>query len=191
MLHENGRRKPRIRPTQAPAAHRQALLQGIKREDWRAGPDAALKLGRELARARRDRLLGRPAWRSSAPSSGLTRESGRGCARPSCSTAPIASCARAAIRDRSRHGLRLALARDIALPLELTVHIDETAQVREATVIWRRGATIGIRLGKAAPGGRASALRSLRAQGTLLRDPRLSLVRRSSSPQPEPSRRAY
>ena len=60
------------------------------------------------------------------------------------------------ICDRSRDGLRLALARDIALPPQLAVHIDETSEVREAKVIWRRGSTIGIRLHAAAP---ADALR--------------------------------
>ena len=57
------------------------------------------------------------------------------------------------ICDRSRDGLRLALARDIALPPQLAVHIDETSEVREAKVIWRRGSTIGIRLRSAAPAG--------------------------------------
>ena len=57
------------------------------------------------------------------------------------------------ICDRSRDGLRLALARDIALPPQLAVHIDETSEVREAEVIWRRGSTIGIRLRSAAPAG--------------------------------------
>jgi hypothetical protein len=33
----------------------------------------------------------------------------------------------------------------------LAVHIDETSEVREAKVIWRRGSTIGIRLDSAAP----------------------------------------
>jgi hypothetical protein len=55
------------------------------------------------------------------------------------------------IRDRSRNGLRLALARDMALPLQLAVHVDETSEVREVEVVWRRGSTIGIRLCSAAP----------------------------------------
>jgi len=57
------------------------------------------------------------------------------------------------ICDRSPGGLRLALARDIALPLELAVHIDETSEVREAKVVWRRGATIGVQLRAPAPEG--------------------------------------
>ena len=60
------------------------------------------------------------------------------------------------ICDRSRDGLRLALARDIALPPRLAVHIDETSEVREAKVIWRRGSTIGLRLQEAAPAGALS-----------------------------------
>lgn len=55
------------------------------------------------------------------------------------------------ICDRSPSGLRLALAYDSVLPQQLAIHIDETYEVREAKVIWRRGSTIGIRLLEAAP----------------------------------------
>jgi hypothetical protein len=41
----------------------------------------------------------------------------------------------------------------MALPARLAVYIDETAEIREASVIWRRGSTIGIRLDGAAPLG--------------------------------------
>jgi hypothetical protein len=61
------------------------------------------------------------------------------------------------ICDRSRDGLRLALARDVTLPLGLAVHIDETGEVRDARVVWRRGATIGVRLHRVAP---ANAIRA-------------------------------
>ncbi len=47
--------------------------------------------------------------------------------------------------DRSPHGLRLALARDVPLPRRLAVHIDASAEVRCAKVVWRRG-LIGVRL---------------------------------------------
>jgi hypothetical protein len=57
------------------------------------------------------------------------------------------------ICDRSLNGLRLALARNVGLPPHLAVHIDETGEVRGATVIWRRGSTIGIRLDEPAPAG--------------------------------------
>jgi hypothetical protein len=68
------------------------------------------------------------------------------------------------ICDRSRDGLRLTLARDVTLPRKLAVHIDETSEVREATIIWRRGSTVGIRLQGALPddamtASRRSALR--------------------------------
>jgi hypothetical protein len=68
------------------------------------------------------------------------------------------------IYDRSRDGLRLALARDIALPPRLAVYIDETSEVCEATIIWRRGSTVGIRLQGVLPeeamtASRRSALR--------------------------------
>jgi hypothetical protein len=68
------------------------------------------------------------------------------------------------ICDRSRDGLRLTLARDVTLPRKLAVHIDETSEVREATIVWRRGSTVGIRLRGALPedamtASRRSALR--------------------------------
>ncbi len=50
------------------------------------------------------------------------------------------------ICDRLLHGLRLALAREVPLPRRLAVHIDESGQVRCATVVWRRGPVIGVRL---------------------------------------------
>jgi hypothetical protein len=55
------------------------------------------------------------------------------------------------ICDQSCDGLRLALSRDVFLPAQLAVHIDETSEVREAELVWRRGSTIGIRLYRAAP----------------------------------------
>jgi len=61
------------------------------------------------------------------------------------------------ICDRSRNGLRLALAQDVPLPPQLAVHIDETSEVREAKVIWRRGSTIGIRLHSATPANALTA----------------------------------
>jgi hypothetical protein len=60
------------------------------------------------------------------------------------------------ICDRSPDGLRLALSRKIALPPDLTVYLDETGEVRGATIVWRRHEIIGLRLRERAP---ASALR--------------------------------
>jgi hypothetical protein len=142
---------------QAPHGGAQAsILLGIKRQEWSARPEAALKLGRELAGRgeiaysvvsddgcspadkpdQRERPRERTRLRSAKLLDGTYRFlcEGRIC-------------------DRSRDGLRLALARDIALPPQLAVHIDETSEVREAKVIWRRGSTIGIRLRSAAPAG--------------------------------------
>ena len=136
------------------------MLLGIKRHDWRAQPKAALKLGRKLAsrgeiaywavspEARPDEgespdLRAHPRERTHLRSAKLLD----GAYRFLCE---------GRICDRSRDGLRLGLVRDIALPLQLAVHIDETSEVREAKVIWRRGPAIGIRLHSVAP---ADALR--------------------------------
>jgi hypothetical protein len=55
--------------------------------------------------------------------------------------------------------LRLALARDVTLPPHLAVHIDETSEVREAKIVWRRGSTVGLRLQRAVPCDAMSASR--------------------------------
>jgi hypothetical protein len=146
----------------APAADDggQATLHGIKREDWRAQPEAARRLGRELARRGEIAYWAVPPER--CPPKGARadqREEPRERAR--LRSAKLLDDAyrfvcEGRICDRSRDGLRVALARDIALPRQLAVHIDETCEVREAKVVWRRGSTIGIRLKEAAP---ADALR--------------------------------
>ena len=133
------------------------MLLGIKRQEWGARPEAALKFGRELAKrgeiaywvvspegrppeGKRPDQRERPRERTHLRSAKLLD----GTHRFLCE---------GRICDRSRDGLRLALARDIALPPQLAVHIDETSEVRKAEVIWRRGSTIGIRLRSAAPAG--------------------------------------
>ena len=146
--------KPPIRPTPTPAPG-QALFQGVKREDWRARPEAALRLGRELAGRGEIAYWVVPPERERAERRADPRKRTRLRSAKLLDGAYRFLC-EGRICDRSRHGLRVALARDIALPLRLAVHIDETAQVREAKVIWRRGSTIGIRIGHAAP---ADALR--------------------------------
>jgi hypothetical protein len=149
----------RSAPASDAGAHEPTLL-GIKRQDWRCRPEAALKLGRKLAG--RGEIAywavspdGRPPEGQRADLRAHPRERTRlrsaklldGTYRFVCE---------GRICDRSREGLRLALARDIALPPQLAVHVDETSEVREAKVIWRRGSTIGVRLRSAAP---ADALR--------------------------------
>ena len=131
------------------------VLLGIKRQDWRARPEAALKLGRKLAGR------GEIAYWAVSPEAPPPE-----CVRPELRAHPrertrlrsaklldgtYRFVCEGRICDRSRNGLRLALARDIALPRQLAVHVDETSEVREAKVIWRRGATIGVRLHSAAP----------------------------------------
>ncbi len=76
-----------------------ALFQGVKRKDWRARPEAALKLGRKLAGRGEIAYRVVPPERLPSEGKGLTGARTRGgarvCARPNCSTEPIASCARA------------------------------------------------------------------------------------------------
>lgn len=147
----------------ARAAHGRAgdaLFRGIKRQDWRARPDAARELGRELAE--RDEI----AYWVASPEKDLPegkRTEQRGGAREPLRLRSaklldgayrfVCECR---ICDRSPTGLRLALARNVALPPRLAVHIDETGEVRGANVISRRGPIVGIRLREVAP---ANALR--------------------------------
>jgi hypothetical protein len=120
-----------------------------------ARPDAARQLGRELARC------GKVAYWVVSPEEkapeGKRGDQRVGPRQPTrLRSAKLLDAAyrfvcETRICDRSRDGLRLALARDIVLPPRLAVHIDETGEVRNARVIWRRGPTIGVRLHAAAP----------------------------------------
>ena len=113
------------------------VLVGIKRQDWRARPEAARKLGRKLAergeiaywvvsRRRFDRG-------TRAPISARTLGSASRLRSAKLLDGGYRFVCEGRICDRSRDGLRLALARDITLPRKLAVHIDETSEVREAT----------------------------------------------------------
>ena len=152
----------RRRPGQAPRGRPgEAVLIGVKRRDWRARPQAALRLGRKLA------LRGEVAYWAVSPQpithDGKRADQRAGLREPArLRSAKLLDSAyrfvcEGRICDRSRDGLRLALARDIGLPRRLAVHIDETGEVRDAKIVWRRGATIGVRLHGAAP---ADALRA-------------------------------
>ncbi len=131
------------------------MLLGVERGDWRARPEAALKLGRKLAGRGEVAYWvalpeGRPPESRRANHRAHVRE------RTQLRSAKLLDGAyrfvcEGRICDRSRNGLRLALAQDVPLPPQLAVHIDETSEVREAKVIWRHGATVGIRLHSAAP----------------------------------------
>jgi hypothetical protein len=50
-----------------------------------------------------------------------------------------------AVHDRSEQGARLRLAEVVALPESLRLFDDERQQVREMTLVWRRGHDIGVR----------------------------------------------
>jgi hypothetical protein len=131
----------------------EAVLIGIKRQDLRDRPQAALKFGRKLAKR------GEVAYWAVSPETNVRegkRPDQRGGRREPARlrSAKVLDgsyrfVCEGRIRDRSRDGLRLALARDIGLPPRLAVHIDETGEVRDAKIVWRRGATIGVRLQEA------------------------------------------
>jgi hypothetical protein len=130
------------------------VLVGIKRQDWRAQSEAALKLGRKLASRGEIAYCVVSDGHSTTGQGADLRAQPRERNRLRSAKLLDGGCrflSEGRIYDRSRDGLRLALARDVTLPRKLAVHIDETSEVREARVIWRRGSTIGIRLGSAAP----------------------------------------
>jgi hypothetical protein len=138
----------------AEAGRQKPLMLGVRRQDWR-GREMDRALGRRLA----DR--GEIAYWVSTPERCLPsdrpddRRAGTR-ARTRLRSAKLLDGAyrflcESRICDRSSDGLRLMLSRDVALPRKLAVHIDETSEVREAKVVWRRGSTIGIRLNSAAP----------------------------------------
>jgi hypothetical protein len=147
-------------PSASHGAAAQAMLQGIKREDWRARPETALTIGRKLAgRGEIAYWVVSPQAPQPQGERPDQRERPRGRAR--LRSAKVLDggyrfLCEGRICDRSPDGLRLALARNVALPSEFAVHIDETSEVREAKIVWRRGSTIGVRLRSAAP---ADALR--------------------------------
>jgi hypothetical protein len=145
----------------SPAANHVAaghvMLRGIKRQDWRVRPEAAFKVGRKLAgRGEIAYWVVSPDVRPPEGKRIDQRQSPR--ERTRFRSAKLLDGAyrflsEGRICDRSLEGLRLALAHDIALPPELAVHIDETSEVREAKIVWRRGSTIGVRLQSAVPLG--------------------------------------
>jgi hypothetical protein len=132
-----------------------ALMVGVKRQDRPAGPQAAAKLGRELARRGEVAYwAASPERKAPAAKRGDQRGGERRPARLRSAKlldGTYRFVCEGRICDRSRDGLRLALTRDIGLPPRLAVHIDETGEVRDARIIWRRGPTIGVRLDEAAP----------------------------------------
>src|SRR5271165_762989 len=131
------------------------VLEGIRREGWQARPDAARRLGAVLAER------GEVAYWVVAPERG-SKPNRRGEQRASTReqmrlrSAKLLDAAyrfmcECRICDRSLHGLRLALARNVRLPRRMSVHIDETGEVLGAKVVWRQGLVIGVRLHERAP----------------------------------------
>jgi hypothetical protein len=145
------------RAVSGPGNHDDALrpvLLGVKRQDWRSQSETARGLGRKLAE--RGEIAYWVSNDGRLPSDRSANQRAQARERTRLRSAKLlgAGCrflCEGRICDRSRNGLRLALARDMTLPAQLAVHIDETSEVREAEIVWRRGATIGIRLRGALP----------------------------------------
>ncbi len=133
-----------------------ALLEGIKQEDWRVRPWAARQLGSALAER------GQVAyWVAPMGATGHDRRSDQRASSREQMRLRSAKLLDAAYRficecricDRSLHGLKLVLARNIRLPRRMAVHVDETGEVRGAKVVWRQGLVIGVHLRERAPAG--------------------------------------
>ena len=131
------------------------MLEGIKREDWRARPERAPRLGAALAE--RGEIAywvvtpdGEPGQNRRGEQRASSREQTRLRSAKLLDAAYRFLC-ECRICDRSLHGLRLALARNIRLPRRMAVHIDETGEVRRAKVVWRLGPVIGVHLRERAP----------------------------------------
>ena len=132
-------------------ATRARLLLGVKRADWRG----RLRVARALAALLAER--GSVAYCMVAPlraeedahppeRRGLAREPLRLRSAKLLDSAYRFVC-ECRICDRSPHGLRLLLARNVRLTRPLAVHIDETSEVRAAKIVWRNGSMLGVRLG--------------------------------------------
>jgi hypothetical protein len=131
------------------------VFEGIKREDLRARPERARRLGPALAeRGEIAYWVVTADGESGRNRGGEKRASSREQRR--LRSAKLLDAAyrflcECRICDRSLHGLRLALERNIPLPRRMAVHIDETGEVRGAKVVWRRGPVIGVHLRERAP----------------------------------------
>ncbi|HZZ61833.1 MAG TPA: hypothetical protein VFE63_11755 [Roseiarcus sp.] len=132
------------------------MLEGVRQDRWRIGPDEARRL--DEAVAARGQVAYRVVWQDDAFHANRARERRAGARestrlRSAKALDPafrfVCECR---ICDRSLDGLRLALARDVPLPRRLAVHIDESGEVRCGTIVWRRGPVIGVRLHEFASG---------------------------------------
>jgi hypothetical protein len=153
----------RVRPTAGPRGAHAPLLVGIKRKDWRGQSEAGVTLGRKLAsRGEIAYCVVSDDGRSTAGRGADLRAHPRKRTRLRSAKLLDDGCrflCEGRIFDRSPDGLRLALARDVTLPRQLAVHIDETSEVRQARVIWRRGSTVGVWLQEVVPADAMTASR--------------------------------
>ncbi len=127
-------------------------LDGIRRQDLRARPEAARKLGALLAER------GEVVYWVSAPEAGHPDKRASAREKTRLRSAKLLDAAyrfvcECRICDRSLRGIRLLLARNIKVPRRMAVHIDETGEVRGARVVWRKGLVIGLSLHERAPPG--------------------------------------
>jgi len=131
------------------------MLEGIRRDDCRVRPADVRRLGAALAeRGEIAYWVDSPAGGAAQKPRGEQRASAREQLR--LRSAKVLDAAyrfvcECRICDRSLHGLRLALTRNIRLPRRMSVHIDETGEVRSAKLVWRRGLVVGVHLRERAP----------------------------------------
>lgn len=127
------------------------LLDGVKRHGAQPGGAGARRLGLDLA------VYGEVAyWVGQNPASGAREKRGDARERIRLRSAKVLDGAyrflcECRILDRSLNGLRLLLGRNIRVPGQFAVHIDETNEVRRGRVVWRRGLMLGVRLYDHAP----------------------------------------
>ncbi len=131
------------------------MLEGIRRDDRRMRPGDVRRLG--VALAERGEIAywvvspdGGAAQKPHGEQRASVREQMRLRSAKLLDAANRFLC-ECRICDRSLHGLRLALTHNIRLPRRMSVHIDETGEVRTAKVVWRRGLEIGVHMHERAP----------------------------------------
>jgi hypothetical protein len=117
-------------------------LEGVKNASWLGSPTRARFLAEALARSGQVAYWAAPT-RAREPRGGTrARARLRSAKILDASHRFLSECR---VHDSSTGGLRLALQRNVGLPQRLLVHDDESGDVRAATLVWRRGAEVGVR----------------------------------------------
>ncbi len=151
ILNRRGDRPPTKRASAKPP-----VFDGVKQTGWRAKFVPAREIGAALA------LRGEIAyWVGTPPEcvlGGFREMRAEARERVRLRSAKLLDAAyrflcECRICDRSLNGLKILLARNIAVPGRFAVHIDETFEVRGARMVWRRGLALGVRLMDPAPDG--------------------------------------